>query len=481
MMTLEQDKAVQLAEDLRNGQNELLEMIAKGAPLRETLTRLMLLIEAQSDGVLCSVLLLDDDGVHIRKGAGPSLPESYMTVLDGFEIGPAVGSCGTAMYRKEMVIVSDIMTDPLWAPYKQLVTEHGLRACWSSPIYLNKDKVLGTFAMYYREVRSPGPADMTLIAVATHLAGIAIERTRREQELEIHRHHLTELVTERTAELSIAKERAEVSNMALSKANHELASALHNLSITQEELVRRDKLAALAALVAGVAHELNTPIGNGLMVASTLSELTREFAHAYEQGMKRSSLEHYLAEAIQASDILQRNLQRAADLVSSFKQVSIDESNYMRSTFVLADFVADIVSTMTPLLEKNAVQLVQNLPAELTIESYSGPLAQVLINLINNCLIHAFEGCDHRAIEIAASVHPKWIKLSIKDNGVGIPEGDLKHIYDPFFTTKLGAGSSGLGLHITHNIVTSLLDGKIDAESAAGMGTCFTISLPVPA
>ncbi|MFZ6815889.1 GAF domain-containing sensor histidine kinase [Undibacterium sp. Rencai35W] len=481
MMTLEQDKAVQLAEDLRNGQNELLEMIAKGAPLRETLTRLMLLIEAQSDGVLCSVLLLDDDGVHIRKGAGPSLPESYMTVLDGFEIGPAVGSCGTAMYRKEMVIVSDIMTDPLWAPYKQLVTEHGLRACWSSPVYLNKDKVLGTFAMYYREVRSPGPADMTLIAVATHLAGIAIERTRREQELEIHRHHLTELVTERTAELSIAKERAEVSNMALSKANHELASALHNLSITQEELVRRDKLAALAALVAGVAHELNTPIGNGLMVASTLSELTREFAHAYEQGMKRSSLEHYLAEAIQASDILQRNLQRAADLVSSFKQVSIDESNYMRSTFVLADFVADIVSTMTPLLEKNAVQLVQNLPPELTIESYSGPLAQVLINLINNCLIHAFEGCAHRAIEIAASVQPKWIKLSIKDNGVGIPEGDLKHIYDPFFTTKLGAGSSGLGLHITHNIVTSLLDGKIDAESAAGMGTCFTISLPVPA
>ncbi|MCU6435083.1 GAF domain-containing sensor histidine kinase [Undibacterium sp. Jales W-56] len=478
-MTTETMGEAQLAEDLRHGQNKLLEMIARGAPLQETLARLMQLIEAQSHGVLCSVLLLDQDGIHIRKGAGPSLPESYMNALDGFSIGPTAGSCGTAMYLKKMVIVKDITTDPLWAPYKALVEPFGFRACWSTPIYLNSDKILGTFAMYYREIREPGKEDLKLIEVATHLAGIAIERTRREEELDLHRTHLTELVAERTAELSMAKERAEISNMALSKANQELANALNNLSITQEELVRRDKLAALAALVAGVAHELNTPIGNGLMVASTLSELTQEFAHSYQSGIKRSSLAHYVAEAMQASDILQRNLQRAADLVNSFKQVSIDEANYKRSTFVLGNFVAETVASLNGALEKNAVQLMQNLPSGLTINSYQGPLAQVLINLINNCLIHAFEQTDHRVIEIAASIHPKWIKLSVRDNGKGIPENDLKHIYDPFFTTKLGAGSSGLGLHITHNIVTSLLDGKIDVQSSLNSGTCFTISLPI--
>lgn len=483
-------QAARLAESLRHGQNELLEMIAQGAPLKDTLTKLMYLIEGQSDGVLCSVLLLDDDGVHIRMGAGPNLPPDYMKALDGQEIGPAVGSCGTAMYLKDTVIVSDILIDPLWEPYRHFAAPHGLRACWSSPIYLNKNKILGTFAMYYREVRVPDAEDIKLIGVAAHLAVIAIERTRREEELEIHRHHLTELVNQRTTELSAAKEKAEASNLALSVVNLELASALHNLNVTHEELVRRDKLAALGALVAGVAHELNTPIGNGLMVASTLADLTREFRQSYNDGLKRSSLETYMAEAAHASEILQRNLQRAADLVVSFKQIAVDGADYQRSQFALTPFIAETIYPLSAIFKKHHVDLKVEIPRGLEINTYPGLLSQVIVNILNNSLVHAFVEAEqdqqkllnkqHNHIQIHASLDDAgWLNLSIKDNGIGINPAHLPHIYDPFFTTKLGEGSSGLGLHITHNIVTSLLNGKIDVDSSAESGTCFTIRFPL--
>lgn len=158
-------------------------MIASGAPLGEILDVLARDLEAQAEGMLCSILLLDRDGVHLRDGAGPSLPESYRRAVDGITIGPTVGSCGTAAYRGEPVIVADIETDPLWRDYRELAREHGLRACWSTPIVSPRGEVLGTFAMYYREPRAPDQRDLELIERATHIAGIAIERVRADEAL----------------------------------------------------------------------------------------------------------------------------------------------------------------------------------------------------------------------------------------------------------------------------------------------------------
>jgi signal transduction histidine kinase len=477
-------RAATLGEALRRGQSELLEMIAKGAPLKETLTRLMLLIESQTEGVYCSVLLLDEDGIHIHPAAGPSLPQSYMDALEGYPIGPSVGSCGTAMFRKEAVIVTDILSDPLWAPYKPLIEPHGFRACWSTPIFLNKEVVLGSFAMYHRTVHSPGPNDMKLIGVATHIAGIAIERTRREDELRRHRHHLEDLVAARTAELRMEKERTDASNAALSNANEELASALHHLSVTQAELVRKDKLAALGSLVAGVAHELNTPIGNCLTVASTLEEQTRQLADDYEQGLKRSVLERYVGDASDATGLLVRNLERAADLVASFKQVAVDRTSSQRRKFSLAEFTDELVSTLRSSFRKTAIRLDFDIPHGLSMDSYPGPLGQVLTNLVNNSLLHAFGdaglGIENGIIRIAArDCGDGTIELVVEDNGAGIPAENLGRIFDPFFTTKLGAGGSGLGLHIAHNIVTGVLGGHIDVASTLGTGATFTLMLPV--
>jgi len=170
-------------DEFREGQGRILEMIAANQPLDEVLTSLMLLIEAQHDEMFCSVLLLSEDGTHVRHGAAPSLPEQYVSAVDGAPIGPKNGSCGTAMYLGKQVIVTDIFQDPLWEDYRELAAASGLRACWSTPILSASGRVLGSFAMYYKQPRVPTGDESKLTSVATHIAGLAIEHQRAAEEL----------------------------------------------------------------------------------------------------------------------------------------------------------------------------------------------------------------------------------------------------------------------------------------------------------
>jgi diguanylate cyclase (GGDEF)-like protein/PAS domain S-box-containing protein len=173
------------AELWRDGQNRILELIASGAPLGAALHEIMLAVEAQAPGMLCSILLPEGDGdtIRLRTGAAPSLPDSYNRAVDGVAIGPAAGSCGTAAYRKQQVIVTDIASDPLWSDYRDLAAKHALRACWSTPILARHGSLLGTFANYFREPRAPVPGELELIAAAAHIARIAIEKRRDEAEI----------------------------------------------------------------------------------------------------------------------------------------------------------------------------------------------------------------------------------------------------------------------------------------------------------
>lgn len=167
--------AAQDDRQFRAEQERIMKMIANNAPLSEILSNLVLMIEAQSPEMLCSILLLSADGNHVRHAVAPSLPESYVKVIDGSPIGPKHGSCGTAMFRGKPVIVTDISTDPLWDEYRNFAWAIGVAACWSTPIMSSKGKVLGSFAMYYREPRTPDGQERHLTDVATKLAALAIE------------------------------------------------------------------------------------------------------------------------------------------------------------------------------------------------------------------------------------------------------------------------------------------------------------------
>ncbi|MBT9508123.1 PAS domain S-box protein [Rhodoferax sp.] len=279
------------------------------------------------------------------------------------------------------------------------------------------------------------------------------------------------------------EERVRLRTLKLEQANGELAATLESLSRAQNELVRSEKMAALGSLVAGVAHELNTPIGNSVTVASTLHDQTRELLQDIAQGtLKRSRLDTYLNNAATGSDLLLRSLGVARDLVSSFKQVAVDQSSNQRRRFDLRHVMDDLVVTLGPMFKKTRFRLDLDLAPGIELNSYPGPLGQVVTNLISNALSHAFDGRDEGVMCISSRwIDTRHVELSFSDDGVGIPEKNLARVFDPFFTTRMGQGGSGLGMNIVYNIVTGVLGGDIQLASQVGKGTQVTIRLPLAA
>jgi len=273
-------------------------------------------------------------------------------------------------------------------------------------------------------------------------------------------------------------------HLALRRTNRELQNAIATLAKAREELVRNEKLAGLGALVAGIAHELNTPIGNSLMAATTFEMQTDAISEhlSTEGGVTRKEFENYIHNARMSVDILGRNLHRAADIVTNFKQVAVDQTSSQRRSFLLAEVVAGNLLTLQPTIKRTPFLIRQHVPDDLMMESYPGPLGQVITNLINNAIVHGYEGRNEGLIAVTAQLSAQgWVTLCVEDHGIGITADDLPRIFDPFFTTKLGVGGSGLGLNIVHNIVKEILGGSIDVHSEVGGGTRFTVTLPMSA
>jgi PAS domain S-box-containing protein len=276
---------------------------------------------------------------------------------------------------------------------------------------------------------------------------------------------------------SVLESRIQDRTESLTQANQALQEAVNELRLMQDHLVQSEKLASLGALVAGIAHELNTPIGNGLMAVSTLEQRTRSFRTTMANGLRRSDLEGFLSQVETAGDIATRNLARAAELITGFKRVAVDQTSAQRREFDLAELVHEILLTLQPMIKRTAIQIQVNVPS-MTLDGYPGPLGQVISNLVQNALLHAFEGRSSGHIFISARATGEQIDLEVADDGNGIPQELVRRVFDPFFTTRLGKGGSGLGLHIVHNLITGMLGGYIELMQAPGGGARFAIHLP---
>ncbi len=277
--------------------------------------------------------------------------------------------------------------------------------------------------------------------------------------------------------------RVEIRTAELARANRQLTATLATLEQAQDELIRADKLASLGALVAGITHELNTPLGNSITVASSLQARAQEFAIQFASGqVKKSDLAEFLDFSENGSDLLMRSLTQARELVTSFKQVAVDQASSQRREFDLAELVHEVLRTMHPTLRKakTKVEVITDLQDDLLLDSYPGPLGQVLTNFITNALLHGFEDRETGTLKITVRrLDAAQLELVFADNGHGIPQEIIGKIFDPFFTTKLGRGGSGLGLHIAHGIVTRILGGQLQVESVPEEGTTFRIIIPV--
>lgn len=269
------------------------------------------------------------------------------------------------------------------------------------------------------------------------------------------------------------------------RSQRETAQALVELRQAQESLLQAERLASLGGLVAGVAHEINTPVGIALTGASVLREATDQLNAAIEQGgIKKSDILRYLETASESTRLIMNNTDRAAQLIHSFKQIAVDQISEARRRFELRDYVCEVVASLQPKLKKTGVRLSIDCPQEIVLDSYPGALAQVITNLVLNCVEHAFGPGMPGHIAIGARRDGDWIEMQVCDDGCGIAPELIDKVFDPFVTTRRGQGGTGLGLNIVFNLMAKQFGGSITVSSTPGQGACFLLRIadtPAPA
>jgi signal transduction histidine kinase len=404
------------AEMLLGGEKRLLEMIARGDSPALILDALCRLVEELASGCLSSILLLDPNTNSLQHGSAPSLPTKYVEAIDGTIIGPSAGSCGTAAYRRETVIVSDIATDPLWADYRELALTNGLRACWSTPILSSAGRVLGTFAIYYREPRSPTPRDSNAIGQITHLASIAIERKQREE-------------------------------------------ALHQ---AQTDLARVSRVTTMGELTASLAHEVNQPITAAVTNAKTcvrwLAGDTPNIEEARDAAMRSA-----------------KNGTRAAEIISRIRLL-FQKGTPVREPVDINEVIQEIIVLLRSEATRYSISVRTELGTELPeLMGDRVQLQQVIMNLLLNGIEAMKDVDDKRELFIKSE---RWeneqVLVSVRDNGSGLPP-QADQIFDAFFTTKLHG--TGMGLSISRSIAESH-GGRLWADGNSPHGATFHIALP---
>ncbi len=519
------------AEELAAGQKAILEMMVTGMPLPDILSQICLMMEARSPGMTCSILLLEGTRLHL--GAAPHLPEGYNQAIDGLEIGSSVGSCGTAAFRKEPVFVTDIPTDPLWADYRRLAKTYGFRACWSTPIVSSRERgmVLGTFAMYYRDSRSPKEEDHRLIEMATNLAGIAIERKRGEEALKRERDFIAAVLQTAGALVVVLDTEGRIVrfNRACEQASgyrfeEVKGQRVWDFLLVPEEMegvkaafedlwtkglpnthenfwVRKDgerrRIVWSNTVILNLRGSVEHVIATGLDVTEVkqMQEQLRRTERLAELGTLASGMAHEIGTPMnviqgRAEYLLQRTTEEPikkglATIIAQVERITKIMNQLLtfarrrpieRKPMDWKKTIADCLDIVQERLKQHRVEVETSYAEPLPlVHADPDQMSQVLLNLVLNAIQAMPEG---GRLSLALEPEGPGMKLSVADTGSGMPAETLNKIFDPFFTTKdVGAGT-GLGLTVVHGIVEDH-GGAIHVYSVPGRGTTFTIHLPI--
>lgn len=424
------------------------------------------------DGQL--LLAAEGDATADRFVALPGLPPDAPVEDETGDGGPRLPATVVAYAARaqESVVLSDAARDPRFSedPY---IKARGPKSLLCLP--LSRQGALVGVLYLENNLATNAFVDQRLEAprLLTAQIAISLENARLYDELADFSRSLEAQVADRTRALS---EQSEVLRGTLD----EVRAAHLQLQETQEQLVQAEKMAALGQLVAGVAHEINTPLGVALTTASHISDETGRMRETVRNGkLKRSDFESYADAMQETAGLLLANLARAADLVQGFKQVAADQTSDERRLFTLSDWIGDLVASLRPMWHKPGHTLTVDCPDGVQLDNYPGALAQILTNLVSNSLVHGYEPEQAGHLRIAVSEpDADSVEIVYTDDGQGIAPENLPTIFDPFFTTRRAHGSTGLGLHIVYNLVAQRLGGTIKVGSALGSGVRFTLRFP---
>ncbi|NQZ06364.1 MAG: hypothetical protein HRT35_04305 [Algicola sp.] len=308
------------------------------------------------------------------------------------------------------------------------------------------------------------------------LVNMAIQKAQLEREVASR----TQEISAQKDALMSAHQQLNERSMALKESNQELSLTLQKTAEYQDQLVEKEKMAALGKMVAGISHEINTPIGLGVTATTLMQDKLVALKKVFEdKKLSPNRLQKYLSEADETLGIIYRNLARAAELISSFKQVSVDQSSDERRTFEVALLIDEVLISLKPALKRVKHQVIVQCSREIIIKSKPGAISQILINLINNSLIHAFDGIEAGEMTIRIALNGNNCEMTYLDNGNGVAGAIKQRIFEPFATTKRGEGGSGLGMHLVYNLATQALSGTIAMNSDAKQGIEITMIFPI--
>ena len=526
-------------EAVRAAQQHVLGMIATGSALEEVLDCLVRLVEQQASGMRCSVLLLDEDGTHVRHCAAPNLPADYVRAIDGLPIGPRNGSCGTAMFRGTPVIVTDILTDPLWDDYREVARQAGLRACWSVPICSPQRQPLGSFAMYYAEPRSPNDVELRLIESAADIARIAIEHQRAHQALrasearnramlraipdwmflttvdgiflDYHARDTSRLHVAPAAFLGKQRRRGAPASdrrdadsgvrpgraPRMSPSSSNMCMGAGESERFYEACIVRCDGDKILSIVSDITDRKRTEFDTDaqrrelahLSRVATLGELSGAMAHELSQPLTavRSNAQaarHLLdrapldeVELRAALDDIIRNNRRAGAVVDRLRALLRKESTAFQPVD-LNDVVRDVIDLAHSEILSRRINLTSRLTSPVPlVQGDRIQLQQVLLNLVlNACDAMSEADSNRRQLVLATELTDGHVQLAVSDCGPGIPENQLERVFEPFVTFR--PQGLGLGLAISRSIVSDH-GGSIRAENNADGGATFRCLLPV--
>ncbi len=435
-------------------QSSIFSMMTLHSNTKEILAKLCNMAETLLDNSVASVMLLDHDEGLLSVTSAPSIPQAGHDALKNLKPGPGGGSCGNAVFSNEAQYVENTKEDSRWCDLRKVAVDFNICSCWSNPIRNQESNAVGSFALSSFEHRRPALFHKKLLEVCAHLAAIVLKNQNMSNEVLAYQTELEQRVIERTNELRLS---------------------LDNLTAMQGRLVENEKMALLGQLTAGVAHEINTPIG----ICITASSMLQKFINVLNKTQSKEEFDSCLAELAQVDKLMSSNLTKVVSLIKSFREVAVHQKVETKQAIHIKNFTQDIVTGLHSHYSGYKVDFHVQADQNLELALYPDAYSEVLSKLIINSSQHGFNHQHNYNVWLKFKIEGDHLHFQYSDDGCGVEVERLANLFDPFYTTARKDGNVGLGLHIAYNIVTQKLKGAISAGVRPEGGLLFDIRLPL--